>query len=74
MRFGHQGYNGSRIDRSSGGFNRDVGRFTEGFVWNTGVEARGSESILMSEGLLLPNARKNSPFRLLMMTMLGSYT
>ena len=39
-----------------------------------GVGARGGESILMSEGSSLPNARKNSPFRLLMMMMAGSYT
>ena len=35
MRFGYWGYNGSRIDWSTGGFDRDIGRFAEGFVWDT---------------------------------------
>ena len=39
-----------------------------------GVGARGGESISMSEGSLLPKARENSPFQLLMMVMAGSYT
>ena len=39
-----------------------------------GVGARGGESISMSEGLSLPNARENSPFRLLVMAKVRSYT
>ena len=39
-----------------------------------GVGARGGESISMSEGSLLQNTRKNSPFWLLVMMMAGSYT
>ena len=39
-----------------------------------GVGARGGESISMSECLSLPNTWENSPFRLLVMTMAGSYT
>ena len=39
-----------------------------------GVGAQGSESISMSESSLLPKARENSPFQLLMMVMAGSYT
>ena len=35
MRFGYWGYNGSGVDWGIGGFNRDVGRFTEGFVLDT---------------------------------------
>ena len=39
-----------------------------------GVGARGGESISMSEGSLLPNARENSPFWLLVMAKVRSYT
>ena len=39
-----------------------------------GVEARGGESISISEGSSLPNARENSPFWLLMMAKVRSYT
>ena len=39
-----------------------------------GEGARGGESILMSEGSSLPNARENSPFWLLVMAKVGSYT
>ena len=39
-----------------------------------GVGAWGGESILMSEGSSLPNARENSLFQSLVMTMAGSYT
>ena len=35
MRFGHWKYNGSGVDWSIGGFDRDVGRFTGGFVLDT---------------------------------------
>ena len=45
-----------------------------GLLWILGVGARGGESILMSEGSSLPNARENSPFRLLVMAKVGSYT
>ena len=45
-----------------------------GLLWILGVEAQGGESILMSEGLSLPNARENSPFRLLVLAKIGSYT
>ena len=45
-----------------------------GLFWVLGVGARGGESILMSEVSSLPNARKNSSFRLLVMVMIGSYT
>ena len=39
-----------------------------------GVGAQGGESISMSEGSSLPNARENSPFQLLMMAKVRSYT
>ena len=39
-----------------------------------GVGAQGGESISMSKGLSLPNARENSPFRLLVMAKVRSYT
>ena len=39
-----------------------------------GVGAQGGESISMSEGSSLPNARENSPFRLLVMAKVRSYT
>ena len=42
--------------------------------WILGVGARGGESISMSEDSSLPNARENSPFRLLVMVKVGSYT
>ena len=45
-----------------------------GSFWILGVEARGGELISMSEGLSLPNARENSPFQLLMMAKIGSFT
>ena len=45
-----------------------------GSFWILGVGAQGGESISMSEGLLLPNARGKSPFWLLVMVMIGSYT
>ena len=45
-----------------------------GSFWILGVGAWGDESISISEGSSLPNARENSPFRLLVMAMIGSYT
>ena len=45
-----------------------------GLFWILGVEARGGESISMSEGSSLPNTRENSPFQLLVMAKIGSYT
>ena len=45
-----------------------------GLLWILGVGARGSKLISISEGLSLPNARKNSPFWLLVMAKIGSYT
>ena len=45
-----------------------------GLSWMLGVGAQGGESILMSVGSSLPNARENSPFRLLVMAKVGSYT
>ena len=45
-----------------------------GSFWILGVGAQDGESISMSEGSSLPNARENSPFWLLMMAMIGSYT
>ena len=45
-----------------------------GLFWILGVGARGGKSISMSEGSLLPNARKNSSFWLLVMAKIGSYT
>ena len=39
-----------------------------------GVGARGGELILMSEGSSLPNTRENSPFWLLVMVKVRSYT
>ena len=45
-----------------------------GSFWILGVGAQGDELILMSEGSLLPDAREGSPFWLLMMAMIGSYT
>ena len=45
-----------------------------GSFWILGVGAQGGESISISEGLLLPNARENSPFQLLLIAMIGSYT
>ena len=45
-----------------------------GLLRMLGVGARGGESISMSEGSSLPNARENSPFRLLVMAKVRSYT
>ena len=45
-----------------------------GLFWILGVGAQGGESISMSKGLSLPNARENSPFQLLVMAKIGSYT
>ena len=45
-----------------------------GSLWILEVGAQGGESISMSEGSLLPNARENSPFQLLVMAKIGSYT
>ena len=45
-----------------------------GLLGMLGVGARGGESISMSKGLSLPNARENSPFQLLVMAKVGSYT
>ena len=45
-----------------------------GLFWILEVEAWGGESISMSEGSSLPKARENSPFQLLVMMMVGSYT
>ena len=49
-----------------------VGSLRSSF-WILGVGARGGESISMSEGSSLPNAREKSPFRLLVMAMIRSY-
>ena len=46
----------------------------KGLLGMLGVEARGGESISMSKGLSLPNARENSPFWLLVMAKVRSYT
>ena len=45
-----------------------------GLLGMLGVGAQGGKSISMSKGLSLPNARENSPFQLLVMAKVGSYT
>ena len=45
-----------------------------GLLGILGVGAQGGELISMSEGSSLPNARENSPFRLLVMAKVRSHT
>ena len=45
-----------------------------GLLGMLGMGAQGGESISMSEGSSLPNARENSPFWLLVMAKVRSYT
>ena len=70
VRFGYRGYDGSGL---TGSTEMLVGSL-RGSLGMLGVGARGGESISMSEGSLLPNTRENSPFWLLVMAKVGSYT